>query len=113
MEPITDGKEPDIDVAAQTSKKIVERIEKTMKSASYKEKLQLTPQTVLPKPLVKTLTKQCLVSEAQTTSERFKRSRLVLKPMDNEMEFKLKSNYLGQTQTIAIQTQIQTFGPKI
>ena len=56
-----------------------------MKSASYKENLQTTPQTALPKPLVKTLTKQCLVSEAQTTAERLKWSRIVLKPMDNEI----------------------------
>ena len=83
-EPITDGKEPDNDVAA-LKKEIVETIEKTMKSASYEEKLQTTPQTALPEPLVKTLTNQCLVSEAQTTAERLKRSRLVLKPIDNEI----------------------------
>ena len=83
-EPITDGKEPAIDVAA-LKKEIMETIEKTMKSASYKEKLQTTPQTALPKPLVKPLTKQCLVSESQLTAERLKRSRIVLKPMDNEI----------------------------
>ena len=35
--------------------------------------------------MVKTLTKQFLVSEAQITGERLKRSRLALKPMDNEI----------------------------
>ena len=57
-----------------------------MKSASYKEKLQTTPQTALPKPLVKTLTQQCSESEAETTAEQLKRSRVVLKPMDNEIK---------------------------
>ena len=82
--PITYEIEPDIDVAA-LKKEIVDTIEKTMKSASYKEKLQTTHRTALPKPFVKKLTKQCLVSEAQTTAELLKRSRLVLKPMDNEI----------------------------
>ena len=51
-EPITDGKEPDIDVAA-LKKEIVERIEKTMKSESYKKTTNNSP-NALPKPLVKT-----------------------------------------------------------
>ena len=81
---ITDGNEPHIDVA-DLNKEIVETTEKTMKSANYIEKLQTTPQMALPKPLVKTLSKQCLVSEAQTTAEHLKWSRLVLKPINNEI----------------------------